>query len=132
MGDPCAGVARTRSPLASGYPSGMAYDERLVNRVRRALKGKRPVEKRMMGGICFLVHGHMCCGVDIDRLMVRVGPAAYERALGLAHAAPMDFTGTPLRGFVFVSAAGVDSQRRVSAWVGRGLAFVASLPSRSR
>ena len=108
----------------------MAYDEKLATRVRLALVTELTTEKKMMGGLCFMVRGHMCCGVEKERLMVRVGPQAHERALKLKHAAPMDFTGRPMRGFVYVLAPGVATQRDVDAWVRRGLEFVASLPAR--
>lgn len=108
----------------------MAYDERLAARVRLALAGAAVTERKMMGGLCFMVRGHMVCGVTADRLMVRVGADNHEAALRLAHAAPMDFSGRPLRGFVYVAAPGVATQRGVAAWVKRGLAFVASLPAK--
>jgi len=80
----------------------MAFDERLAQRIRQILKGARGVtEKRMFGGLCFLVRGKMCCGVERDHLVVRVGPEQYERALSKPHARPMDFTGRPLKGFVY-------------------------------
>lgn len=109
----------------------MAYDERLAARVRLALAAELTVEKKMMGGLCFMVRGHMCCGVEKERLMVRVGPQAHERALKLKHAAPMDFTGRPMRGFVYVLPPGVATQRGVGAWVKRGLEFVSSLPAKN-
>ena len=105
----------------------MAFDEKLASRVRIAFAGKRSAEKKMMGGLCFMVGGHMCVGVDKNRLMVRVGAGAYERALALKRAAPMDFTGRPMRGFVFVQPEGCTTQRAVDAWVRRGLAFATSL-----
>ena len=72
----------------------MAYDEAVARRVREALAGTPDVvEKRMFGGIAFMVRGNMCCGVIGDRLMLRVGPKGYETALSRPHAKPMDFTG---------------------------------------
>ena len=108
----------------------MAYDEKLAIRVRIALAGERANEKKMMGGLCFMVRGHMCVGVDKDKLMVRTGSEAHAKALTLKHAVPMDFTGKPLKGFVYVLPAGCGTQRAVDAWVKRGLAFVATLPPR--
>ena len=110
----------------------MAFDEKQAVRVRLALAGEPTTEKKMMGGLCFMVHGHMCIGVDKSRLMVRVGADAHERSLKLKHALPMDFTGRPMRGFVFVEAAGCTTQRAVDAWVRRGLAFVSKLAPRTR
>ena len=79
----------------------MAYDEVVAERVRSAL-GKIPgiVEKRMFGGIAFMVRGNMCCGVIGDRLMLRVGPKGYDAALARPNAKPMDSTGTPMKGLV--------------------------------
>jgi TfoX N-terminal domain len=108
----------------------MAYDETLAARVRLALTGERTNEKKMMGGLCFMVRGHMCASVTKNQLMVRVGADAYQRSLKLKHTAPMEFTGKPLRGFVFVQPAGVTSQRAVDTWVKRGLHFVSTLPEK--
>ena len=110
----------------------MPYSETIALRIRLSLAGHAVTEKRMMGGLCFMVQGHMCVGLDqkdsADRLMVRVGSTAHEAALRLKHAIPMDFTGRPMKGFVFVAAAGISSQRALTVWVKRGLAFVQSLP----
>jgi hypothetical protein len=108
----------------------MAFDEKLAARVRIALGAERASEKKMMGGLCFMVRGHMCAGIATNLLMVRVGAEAYERTLKLKHAAPMDLTGKPVRGFVFVRPEGSATQRAVDAWVKRGLNFVAVLPKK--
>ena len=76
----------------------MAYDERLAERVRQFLKGRRGIsEKKMFSGVAFLVRGNMCCGVNGDELMVRVGPDAYGAALRRPPAREMDFTGRALQ-----------------------------------
>ena len=107
----------------------MAYDEVLAGRVRRALSRRRGVsEKKMFGGLAFMLHGHMCCGVVKDRLMVRVGPKAYEHALAEPHARPMDFTGRPMTGMVFVAPAGLATDAALARWIGRAVAFGSSLP----
>jgi TfoX/Sxy family transcriptional regulator of competence genes len=107
----------------------MSYDERLAARVRRALSGRSDVvEKKMFGGLCFMVNGKMCCGITATDFMVRVGTAAYEDALGQPHARPMDFTGRPLTGMVYVAKEGLRSEADLGAWVGRGLTFVLSPP----
>jgi TfoX/Sxy family transcriptional regulator of competence genes len=109
----------------------MAYDEVLANRVRQALSRDGDFdERRMFGGLAFMVGGHMCCGVVGSELMVRVGPDAYARALAAPHARPMDFTGRPLTGMVYVAPPGFRSERALAAWVGRGRRFVGSLPRR--
>ena len=86
----------------------------------------------MMGGLCFMVRGHMCVGVTRDKLMVRTGPVGHAKALALKHVAPMDFTGKPLKGFVFVLPAGCSTLRTVEAWVKRALGFTATLPAKGR
>jgi hypothetical protein len=107
----------------------MAFDEELADRIREALAGTPGLtEKTMFGGLCFLVGGHMCCGIEGDTLMVRVGPDAYEDALARPHAREMDFTGRPLRGMVYVDGPGVESGSGLTEWAGRGVAFAASQP----
>ena len=110
----------------------MAHDDKLATRVRIALAGARATEKTMMGGLCFMVRGHMCVGVTLTKLMVRTGAEGHAHALTLKHAVPMDFTGRPLQGFVFVLPAGCATQRTVDAWVKRALTFVATLPPKKK
>lgn len=115
----------------------MAYDTDLAERVRAVLNRARPQgsgrrEIRMFGGLCFMVEGHMCCGVTGEDLVVRVGPTQMKDALAQPHVRPMDFTGRPLKGFVFVSQAGCCRAEDLARWVGRGLSFVRSLPQRPR
>ena len=107
----------------------MAYDEGLAERIRERLE-ERPdaSERRMFGGIAFLIGGHMCVGVIGDELMARVGPDAYEDALRQPDARPMDFTGRPMRGFVTVSSRGIAEDEDLEAWIERGLRFAGSLP----
>ncbi|MEZ5355365.1 MAG: TfoX/Sxy family protein [Bryobacteraceae bacterium] len=107
----------------------MAYSEQLGGRVR-AILGAHPslVEKKMFGGLAFLLDGHMCCGIVGEDLMVRVGPEAADEALAQPHARPMDFTGRPMKGMVYVAAEGVATARQLKAWVGRGVAFASTLP----
>lgn len=109
----------------------MAYDQFLAQRVREILARRKGfAAKEMMGGITFLLNGNMCCGVDKDHLMVRVGPERYTEALAQPHARPMDFTGRPLRGFVFVDPPGFKTDNRLREWVMRGVDFAASLPAK--
>lgn len=107
----------------------MAYDESLAERVRTALEDERELtERKMFGGLCFMVAGNMCCGIVGDEIMVRVGPDAWETALALPHAREMDFTGKSMRGMVYVGVGGIESDRDLDAWVARGVAFASSLP----
>ncbi|MBI4324247.1 MAG: TfoX/Sxy family protein [Chloroflexi bacterium] len=103
----------------------MAYDEQLAGRLRKFF-GQRAVafeEKRMMGGLCLLVKGKMCAGVEKDRLMARIDPAIYEKALQRKGCVPMDFTGRPMRGFVFVNAEGYSSEDDLASWLDLALEF---------
>ena len=111
----------------------MAYDEKLAERIRAAV-GPRPeiAEKKMFGGIAFLLDGKMFIGVAEDKLMVRVGPEAHAKALAEPHALPMDFTGRPMKGYVFVAAAGVRTVAAVKKWTERALAFVATVEAKPK
>ncbi len=107
----------------------MAYDEELAERIRSALAGREDVvERKMFGGLAFMLGGHMCCGVVEDELVVRLGPERAEAALGRPHTRPMDFTGRPLKGFVFVTAQGVRTDAALRRWVEQATDFAASLP----
>jgi hypothetical protein len=107
----------------------MAYDEGLAQRIRELL-GERPglVEKRMFGGIGFILHGNMACGVHKDALIVRVGPQRYEEALGRPHTRQFDITGRPMKGWVMVGPDGTESDQDLQEWVQRGIDFAGTLP----
>ncbi len=106
----------------------MAYDQRVADRIRHALGPRRDVtEKKMFGGIAFLVDGKMFVGLAGDDLMVRVGPDRYQAALAERHVRPMDFTGKPMVGYVFVSPEGIATARALRKWLDRALAFVATV-----
>jgi TfoX/Sxy family transcriptional regulator of competence genes len=107
----------------------MSYDEKLAERIRRALGPRDDVEERkMFGGLAFLQGGRMFCGIAKDELMVRVGPDGYEAALEKPHVRPMDFTGRPMKGYVFVEPAGSRTDAALRTWVNLGAKFVAALP----
>ena len=107
----------------------MAYDEQLAERIRVVLDGDVAVgERKMFGGLAFMVDGNMAVGVVGDELMVRVGPDAWSEALARPHAREMDFTGKSMKGFVYVSADGIAEDEGLVAWVGRGTEFAGSLP----
>ena len=107
----------------------MAFDPALAARVRAAL-GVTPgvAEKKMFGGLCFLVHGHMCAGIVGDTLMVRVAPEGHADALAQPGVRPMDFTGRPMTGMVFIDPPALDTDLKLASWVLRGARFTASLP----
>lgn len=107
----------------------MAFDESLAGRIRQRLAGTRGLsERKMFGGICFMLHGNMCCGLVGSTLMLRVGPAEYESCLALPHAREMDFTGKPLRGYVYVAPGGIATAALLKAWLGRATRYVNTLP----
>lgn len=103
----------------------MAYDEQLATRVRDFFERRKVAfaEKRMMGGLCFLVDDKMCVGVEKERLMVRLDPEIYEQALKRKGCVPMDFTGRPMRGYVFVKAPGFATDKDLASWLDLALEF---------
>ncbi|MGH2382716.1 MAG: TfoX/Sxy family protein [Candidatus Limnocylindria bacterium] len=111
----------------------MAYDEALAERIRAVLADRDNVtEQKMFGGIAFMISDRMAVGVVHDDLMVRVGPDAHDDAVARPHARPMDFTGRPMRGFVYVAPAGAADDRDLAQWVEAGAAFAASQPPKRR
>src|SRR5688500_440275 len=97
----------------------MAYDEHLAERVKKILREKRVhvEEKKMMGGLCFMIRDKMCVGVEKDMLMARVGPDMYEKALKKKGCREMDFTGRPLKGFVFIDPIAIDMNKDLEYWI---------------
>ena len=103
----------------------MAYDEYLADRIRQQFKEKNVpfLEKPMMGGLCYMVDDKMCCGTHFDKkknmnlLMARIGEDAYEEALKREGCLPMDFTGRPMKGYVFISPEGFDSDSDLAYWM---------------
>jgi len=111
----------------------MAYDEQLATRVRTFLKGQRAiVEKKMFGGLAYLSHGKMFAGILNNDLVVRVGPEANDAALKKPHTRPMDFTGRPMKGYIYVSPDGVRTAVQLRQWLVQGQQFVANLPPAKR
>ena len=107
----------------------MAYDEGLAQRVRELLEERAGFdEKKMFGGICFLLHGNMSCGIIEDDLIVRVGKERYEECLSQAHTRKFDVTGRPMTGWVMVSYEGYESDQELSKWVEKGVSLVLTLP----
>ncbi len=109
----------------------MAYDESLADRLRVYLRQRDGfVEKKMFGGLGFLLNGNMCVGVWKDALIVRVGQDSYAAALGEPTAREFDITGRPMRGWVMVGPEGVDHLLELARWVERAIAFVETLPAK--
>lgn len=107
----------------------MAYDEKLAKRIRLLLDGLAATEeKKMFGGVGYLVNGNMACGVNGDRLIVRLDPEEYESALARSHVRRFDMTGRPMRGWVMVEPAGVEWDADLKAWVERAMRYAVGLP----
>jgi TfoX/Sxy family transcriptional regulator of competence genes len=107
----------------------MAYDEGLAQRMREMLDGVPALEeKKMFGGVGFLVAGNMACGVNQEDLIVRVGPEAYDEALRQSYTKEFDMTGRPMRGWVVVQPDGYEADADLQAWIQRGLDFARDLP----
>jgi hypothetical protein len=110
----------------------MGYDAATAERLRALFAGRVDVaEKQMVGGLSFVVNGNMCCGVNGSALMVRVGPDATDSALSEPHVRPLEMGGRPVRAFVLVDPDGFSTDTALTAWVQRGLDFVATLPAKS-
>ena len=107
----------------------MPYDERLAERVRKALRRRRGIaERKMFGGICFLINGNMACGVLDKELMLRLGKPGAAEALRHPHTREMDFTGRPLKSMVYVRREGLRSKVALEKWVRLAADCARSLP----
>jgi hypothetical protein len=109
----------------------MAYDESLAARIRTVLAERNDIgEKKMFGGICFLMNGNMCCGVHKDSLIVRLSAEQAAVAVTRPHARVMDLTGRPMKGWLMVAPEGVARDGDLATWVGEAAAFVETLPAK--
>lgn len=111
----------------------MAYDENLAHRIRESLIDKKGViEKKMFGGVAFMMKDKMFVGIVKDELMVRVLLEREEDALSRPHARPMDFTGKPMKGFVYVASNGIKSKKSLDTWIEMGIEYVLKSPSKKK
>ena len=103
----------------------MSYSEKLADRTRELIAASQDniEEKKMFGGLCFMVNDKMCIGVEKDRLMVRLDPEKYDEAIGKKGCLPMDFTGKVMKGFVFVSEDVLKTKKQLSYWVDLALEY---------
>jgi TfoX/Sxy family transcriptional regulator of competence genes len=107
----------------------MAYNEELAERIRAGLKLRRDVvEKKMFGGIGFLVNGNMVCGVNKQDLILRLSEDDFEKALKQPHVRIFDMTGRPMKGWILVSSGGYKSDKALQGWIEKGIAFAQTLP----
>ena len=108
----------------------MAYDLGLAERVRSLLERRGGFsERKMFGGICYMVNGHMCCGVLKTDLILKLSLEEATRALGSPHVRPMDFTGKPMKSMVYVSPLGTDKDEDLHRWVECAYQFARTLPT---
>ena len=103
----------------------MAYNEKLADRTREiiSLTHKNVEEKRMFGGLCFMVNDKMCVGVESERMMLRIDPARYDEVLEKEGCKPMDFTGRIMKGYVFVDIEVLNTKRKLAYWINLALEF---------
>ena len=107
----------------------MACDEQLAERIREVLADAPDlVERKMFGGIAFMLGDHMVCGIVREDLMLRLGPEGVDAALGEPHTKPMTFTGPRMRSMVFVEPSGIREDAELASWIGRARSFVSTLP----
>ena len=107
----------------------MAYNEKVAERIREIFKGRKDIqEKKMFGGIAFMLGGNMCCGIVDDRLMLRLGHDGVKAALAEPHTAEMDFTGRVIRTMLYVEPEGIASDDSLASWIGKAAAFAETLP----
>jgi TfoX/Sxy family transcriptional regulator of competence genes len=110
----------------------MAYDETLASRIREILCSVDGFsEKKMFGGICFLLHGNMCCGVLKEELVLRIDPERGDDVLNKSHTRPFDFSGRPMKGFVLVAPGALGSAQELRDWVSLARSFVQKLPPKA-
>ncbi len=111
----------------------MAYNEQLAGRIR-AIVGEGPnlTERKMFGGIAFMLNGNMFCGITRDDLMARIAPEDFEGALSRPAARPMDFTGRPMKGMVYVGPQGCATDEQLRGWVEQTLNFARTLPAKRK
>lgn len=109
----------------------MAFDNKLAERIRTQL-AKRPgvTEKKMFGGLAFLLNGNMCCGVHGQEMIVRLDPAQTDQALSQRHTRLFDLSGRPMRGWILVQPKGLTTQAAVAKWIQVGVKYASSLPAK--
>lgn len=108
----------------------MAYNEKLAERIRNEMSGIPFVEKKMFGGVGYLIHGNMACGIHKEDMILRVDPQKYERLLKKPHAKPFDTMGKPMKGWLMVGPSGCKTKKQLSTWVKEGVEFALTLPSK--
>jgi len=109
----------------------MAYDQNLAQRMRTYISAyPNTVEKKMFGGIGYLINGNMGCGIHKDYLVVRINPDEYRQALRVPFVKPMDITGKPMKGWIMVSPQGYQDEESLEGWIHRGMQYAQTLPEK--
>ena len=108
----------------------MAYNLKLAERIRAELEGIPFVEKKMFGGVGFLIHGNMACGVHKENMIVRVNPDKHDKLLKKPHVKPFDITGRPMKGWLMVESNECKTAKQLSAWIKEGVEFALTLPAK--
>lgn len=108
----------------------MVYNLKLAERIRSALTGIPFVEKKMFGGVGFLIGGNMACGVNKNDLIVRVDPEKHAALLKKPHVHPFDMTGRPMKGWLVVDAEGLRTEKQFNTWIKEGIDFARTLPAK--
>lgn len=109
----------------------MAYDQYLGDRINQILQSKNVnyYDKKMMGGLVFMINNKMCCGIHLDKkygdslLMAKIGEVAYQKEIKKEICLPMDFTGRPMKGFIFITPQGFDMKRDLEYWIDKVIEF---------
>ena len=103
----------------------MSYDEKLADRTREIISLTHTIteEKRMFGGLCFMVNDKMCVGIERERMMLRIDPAKYEEVMEMEGCRPMDFTGKVMKGFIFVDADVLNTKKKLEYWIKLALEY---------
>lgn len=111
----------------------MGYNEKIAGRVRRVLSDRAGVtEQKMFGGLCFLINGNMCCGVQDGSIVLRLGEDGADEALKRKHTRSMDFTGRVIKSMVYVDGPGFTRSRDLRRWVELAAGFAEELPAKAR
>jgi len=111
----------------------MAFDEKLADRIREILGNSKSItERKMFGGICFMLNGNMIGGVLKDDLIVKIDKESHAKAVAQKHVRPFDFTGKPMVGIIFVSPDGTKTRKNLEQWIEMGTAHARALPAKRK
>jgi TfoX/Sxy family transcriptional regulator of competence genes len=108
----------------------MTYNQKLAERIRSELKGISFVEKKMFGGVGFLIHGNMACGVHKEDMVVRVDPENHNKLLKKSYVKPFDISGRPMKGWLLVEPEGCKTAKQLNTWIKEGVEFALTLPAK--